>query len=291
MGPGWRLDRALVAGCPEGASRPARDAGLTLAAIENFDPAHWYDVLLGGPRRDEQIAVLQEIIRNVGAAGIPAIGYNFSLAGVASRTVGPYARGGATSVGMEGVDDTPIPAGMIWNMVYDPDAPAGDQPTIDHDTLWERLAYFLDAVLPVAEEAGVRLAAHPDDPPAPMVRRSPRLVYQPRMYQRLLDLNASPANKLEFCLGSIAEMTEGDVYEATERYASAGAIEYVHFRNVAGKVPTYHETFVDDGDIDMARIVRIFAEADFSGVVIPDHTPLMSCGAPWHAGMAFALAT
>jgi len=269
--------------------RQINDAGLELAAIENFDPAHWYDVLLGGPKRDEQLEGLCEIIRAVGTAGIPVIGYNFSLAGVAGRVSGPYARGEAVSVAMDGIDETPVPRGMVWNMVYDEAPPAGSQPSIDQDTLWERLAYFLDAVIPVAEKSGVRLAAHPDDPPVPRLRDTPRLVHQPALYDRLLALHPSRANALEFCLGSVAEMSEGDLYESTERHARNGDIAYIHFRNVQGKVPHYREAFVDDGDIDMARIVEILEAARFDGVMIPDHTPLMQCDAPWHAGMAYAM--
>ena len=264
--------------------------GLELEAIENFDPAHWYDVLLGGPKRDEQLENLKQLIRNVGKAGIPVFGYNFSLAGVSSRTVGAYARGEAMSVGMEGeVDGNPIPNGMVWNMVYDENAVEGSLPRISHDELWSRVQYFLDVLIPVAEEAGVKLAAHPDDPPMPYVRDTPRLVYQPDMYQRLIDLRPSPNNNLEFCLGSIAEMSEGDVYEATDRYTKQGKVSYIHFRNVKGKVPNYKEVFVDEGDIDMFRILEILKKNNFQGVLIPDHTPQMSCGAPWHAGMAYAM--
>jgi len=262
-------------------------AGLELEAIENFDPANWYDVLLDGPKKEKQIADLKQIIRNVGAAGIPVFGYNFSLAGVSSRITGPFARGGANSVGMNGVDNRPLPKGMVWNMIYDQNAGAGILPVISHDELWRRLKYFLDELLPVAEEAGVQLAAHPDDPPMPYVRGTPRLVYQPDMYQKLIDLNPNKSSKLEFCLGSIAEMTNGDVYEATAQYAER--IAYIHFRNVRGKVPHYREVFIDEGDIDMIRILRILKDKNFNGVLIPDHTPQMSCDAPWHAGMAYTL--
>ena len=263
--------------------------GLELEGIENFDPAHWHDILLDGPKKQSQMENLKQLIRNVGKAGIPVFGYNFSLAGVSSRMQGPYARGGAVSVGMEGVDTTPIPNGMVWNMVYDESAPEGTLPKIDHNELWERLRYFLNEILPVAEGAGVQMAAHPDDPPMPFVRETPRLVYQPHMYQRLLDMNPSPSNNLEFCLGSIAEMTEGDVYEATDTYSRQGKISYVHFRNIVGKVPSYREVFVDEGDMDMFRILRILKKNNFKGVLIPDHTPQMTCNAPWHAGMAYAM--
>jgi len=143
--------------------------------------------------------------------------------------------------------------------------------------------------VPVAEEAGVVLAAHPDDPPLPTLRGQPRLVYQPQLYQRLLDRRPSPANALEFCIGTLAEMTDGDVYEATDQYSRQGKLAYVHFRNVTGKVPHYREQFVDDGEIDMLRILKILKQSGFGGVIIPDHTPQMTCSAPWHAGMAFAL--
>jgi mannonate dehydratase len=264
-------------------------AGLELAAIENFDPAHWYDVLLDGPRKGEQLEKVQTIIRRVGQAGIPVMGYNFSIAGVCGRIKGPFARGGAVSVGMDGPLETPMPRGMAWNMVVDPTASPGDVPAATPDQLWQRLRDFLDAALPVAEEAGVTLAAHPDDPPMPSMRRQPRLVFQPSLFQKLLDMNPSPANKLEFCIGTVAEMTEGDVYNATDHYSRQGKLAYVHFRNVTGKVPRYRETFVDDGDVDMLRVLRILNHNRFEGVIIPDHTPQMSCDAPWHAGMAYAL--
>jgi hypothetical protein len=94
-------------------------AGLKLEAIENFDPAHWHDVLLDGPQKTRQLENLKTIIRRAGQAGIPILGYNFSLAGVAGRVKGDFARGGAQSVGMDGAFDQPMPNGMVWNMVYD----------------------------------------------------------------------------------------------------------------------------------------------------------------------------
>lgn len=269
--------------------RDVEAAGLKLEAIENFDPAHWHDILLDGPKRAQQIENIKTIIRRVGEAGIPVMGYNFSIAGVAGRTTGNYARGGAPAVGMEGPYDPPMFNGMVWNMVYDPDAPAGTIPTISPEHLWMRLERFLHEVLPVAEQAGVKLAAHPDDPPTPTIRAQPRLVYQPSLYQRLLNLNPSPANQLEFCVGSLAEMTEGDIYDVVDQYSRQHRIGYVHLRNVAGKVPTYKETFIDDGDVDVLRVLRILHRNGYEGVIIPDHAPQMSCAAPWHAGMAFAM--
>lgn len=263
--------------------------GLVWEAIENFDPSMWYDVLLDGPKKIEQIELLKQQIRIVGQAGIPVFGYNFSLAGVSSRITGAFARGGAISVGMDKVDETPIPNGMVWNMVYDRNAPDIKIPPISHAELWSRLQFFLNELVPVAEEAGVKLAAHPDDPPMPYIRQTPRLVYQPNMYQQLIDMKPSPNNCLEYCLGSIAEMTDGDIYEATDSFTRQNKVAYIHFRNVKGKVPHYKEVFIDEGDIDMLKILKILKKNNFEGVLIPDHTPKMSCPAPWYAGMAFAM--
>ncbi|MFQ3619724.1 MAG: mannonate dehydratase [Spirochaetales bacterium] len=263
--------------------------GLILEAIENFDPADWHDVLLDGPRKHEQIARLKQIVQDAGRAGIRIIGYNFSLAGVAGRITGPFARGNALSVGMNGPVDEPIPKGMVWNMVYDKNAPQEFLPEISHEELWKRLEFFLSELLPVAEKAGVILALHPDDPPLERVRRQPRLVYRPELYQRLIDRFPSPSVGLEFCLGTLAEMTEGNIYETVQHYVSQGKVAYIHFRNVRGKVPYYKEVFIDEGDVDMRKVIRLLRALQYDGVLIPDHTPQMTCAAPWHAGMAFAM--
>ena len=267
-------------------------AGLELAALENFDPAFWYDILLDGPRKQEQTAGIKQIIRNMGKAGIPVMGYNFSIASVWGRVSGDWARGGALSVGFIGPDgpaETPIPNGEIWNMIYDRHAPAGTIPPVTNEQLWSRLSNFLNEIVPVAKEAGVRMAAHPDDPPMPTLRGHARLVYQPHLYQRLLDIKPSHANGLEFCLGTLQEMTGGNIYDVVEHYSRQNAVCYVHFRNVRGKVPRYYEVFVDEGDMDMIRIMRILHKNNFDGVIIPDHTPQMTCPGPWYAGMAHAL--
>jgi mannonate dehydratase len=265
------------------------DAGLILAAIENLDPAHWHDILLDGPQRSHHVENVKTIVRRMGEVGIPILGYNFSLAGVSGRISGPFGRGGALSVGMDGPVVTPIPNGQVWNMVYDPAAPSGTLPPVSGEELWRRLQRFLEEVIPVAEQAGVQLAAHPDDPPLPTLRQQPRLVYQPYLYQRLIDLVPSKSNALELCVGTLGEMTDGNIYEAIEQYSRQGKIAYVHLRNVVGKVPHYRETFIDEGEVDVIRVLSILKRNAFSGVIIPDHTPQMSCAAPWHAGMAHTL--
>lgn len=263
--------------------------GLEWYAIENFNPAHWYDILLDGPKKQEQIEFLEQIIRNMGEVGIPCMGYNFSIAGVAGRIKESYARGSAVSVGMNGINDNPIPNGMVWNMNVSDSRDKLKVGEISSEDLWNRLHWFLSKILPIAEASSVMMAAHPDDPPVPVLRGTPRLVYQPHLYKKLIDSVRSPANKLEFCLGSIAEMTEGDVYETTDFHSSNNDIAYIHFRNIKGKAPHYKEVFIDEGDMDMPRILKILKKNNYQGVLVPDHTPQMSCDAPWHAGMAFAM--
>ncbi len=269
-----------------------RGAGLELAALENFSPAFWSDVLLDGPARPAQMDGLKRLVRDAGRAGIPCIGYNFSLAGVWGWSRGPTGRGGAVSIGFDedAIDpEIPIPDGMVWNMRVRDGSRDAAPIIVSHDELWQRLAWFLTELVPVAEEAGVKLAAHPDDPPMDALRGTARLVNRVEKYDRLLALAPSPANGLELCLGSLQEMPGGPIYDAVHRFAKGGHIGYVHFRNVRGKVPKYRETFVDEGDLDMAEIVRVLRDGGFDGVLVPDHTPELTCAAPWHAGMAFAL--
>ncbi len=273
---------------------------LTWYAVENFDPSDWYAILLGEPERGQQIKKLQQIIRDLGRAGVRCMGYNFSLAGVAARSTGPYARGGAASVGMEGTPSmSPIPQGMIWNMIYD--LPLYRQAKREglyqnqccHEELWQRLSWFLEKLVPAAAEAGVMLCAHPDDPPLEWVRHQARLVYQPEMYQRLIDINDSDSNGLDLCLGTLQEMQgnepSGEIFPFLESYLEQERVGYIHLRNVQGKIPHYKEVFIDEGDLDIKRVLATLKKWHFQGVIVPDHAPQMSCKAPWYAGMAFTM--
>lgn len=262
--------------------------GLTLAAIENFDPIDWYDVLLDGPRRDEQIETIKRRIETAGAVGVPVIGYNFSITGVTSRSIGPYARGGARSVGMEEIDTRPLPSGLVWNMWVDRNGTEVASPATA-EQVWSRWCRFIEDVLPTAERAGVVLAAHPDDPPVPEVRGQPKLGWSPDRYLEMIDCIDSPSNALELCLGTLAEMEPHDLYETVRYAAKRRRIGYVHFRNVVGHAPHYREVFIDEGAIDMRRVVSILIQEGYEGVLIPDHTPQMRCASPWHAGMAYAM--
>jgi mannonate dehydratase len=270
----------------------ANDEGLELEALENIDPSFWSGILLDGPRKARQIESLKGLLRDMGRLGIPILGYNFSLAGVWGRIHVPAARGGAIVPRFlpgHPLQDTPLPGGMLNNIVYDTAPAPGPIPSVSREELWQRLAAFLHALVPVAEAEGVRLAAHPDDPPLPTLRQTPRLLHRPEHFQQLLDIVPSQANALEFCAGTVQEMPGADVYAAADHYSRKGSIAYVHCRNVIGKAPDYREVFIDEGDLNVPRLLRVLHGNGFDGVVIPDHSPQMTCEAPWHAGMAHAL--
>lgn len=120
----------------------------------------------------------------------------------------------------------------------------------------------------------------------PTMRLQQRLVYQPAMYQHLIDISPSPSNMLEFCLGTLAEMTEGDLYGAVFRPEANCLYPFPQCLRQSATLP---RDFIDNGDVDMLRILAALHKNGFDGVLIPDHSPQMSCSAPWHAAMAHTL--
>ena len=275
-----------------GLKKEIEDHNLVFEAIENFNPLHWHDILLDGPKKNEQIEGLKRLLQNMGKVGIPIMGYCFSLAGVWGWERGQYARGKAESVALiEGSRDfqEPIPDGMIWNMRYRKGQEDKFVPETSENEVWERLEFFLNQLIPIAEENNVSLAAHPNDPPLAVMRRTGRILKNPSEYDRLISINNSTSNKIEMCLGSIQEMQEDGLEDYLDKYSKDKRIGYIHFRNVIGKVPNYIEAFVDDGDINMVNVIKILKKNNYDGVIIPDHTPALNCSAPWHAGMAYAV--
>jgi mannonate dehydratase len=266
--------------------------GLVWEAIENIDPSHWYDILLDGPNKEKQIENLKSTLKVLGKLGIKILGYNFSIPGVWGWTAKNTGRGGAKSITFDKsmIDaDRPVPKGMLWNMVYDSKSEEGFIEPMSREEMWQRLKYFLDKLIPVAEENNIMLVAHPDDPPLKRMRGLPKLFHSPDEYDRLLELSPSSSSGFELCMGTLQEMPGSDIYDILKRYSKENKIGYVHCRNVVGKVPNYREAFIDEGDIDIIQAIRILKNNNYGGVIIPDHTPEMTCDAPWHAGMAYAL--
>ncbi|MBC7235807.1 MAG: mannonate dehydratase [Chloroflexi bacterium] len=255
-------------------------AGLKLYAIENM-PRNFYDkVRLGLPGRDEQLENVRKTIRNMGRAGIHCLGYDFNLVGVWRTGRAPT----ATSRGRAAVTS--------YDHELAKNAPLFELGRFDDETMWKNYEYFLKAVIPVAEEEGVRLALHPDDPPVPEIAGTARIFRSTEAYKRVIEIVDSPSNALEFCQGTVAEWckTPEEVYEAIRYFASRDKIAYVHFRNVRGVVPRFEETFIDDGKVDMLKAMRAYKESGFKGVFIADHTPGIVGDTPWgHRGRAYAI--
>lgn len=269
--------------------------GLRLAALENLPPSHWDKVLLGKSGRDQQIENIKATIRNMGKAGIGCLGYCFSIVGVWGHWRTGKSGGGRGNAGLKSFDyalvkDAPVlERGAVWGGHRWKD-PVAKQVIgrVSLDEMRQRAVYFLERVVPVAEESGVRLAAHPDDPPVPTLRGVARLLTTPEALDWITRVVPSHFNGLEFCQGTVAEMG-ANVPEVIRRFGSQKKICYVHFRNVRGAVPRFDEVFLDEGDTDMRAAIQAYHDVGFDGVLIPDHTPTLTCPGPWHAGMAYAV--
>lgn len=244
----------------QAAQQRCRQFGLQIAAITV--PIAWQmRPMLGAPGRDEDIERIVRSIRAAGRAGIPVFQYRWSPDFYWGPEMGytrVEGRGGAryTAFDFDLVKDKP---------------PFENLGPISYEELWERLVYFLKAVVPAAEQAGVKLALHPKDPPQPVVRGIARLLTNLEQIERFLDLFASPVHGFTLCQGTVAEMGV-DVIEAIRRLGGRGRIHHVHFRNVRGRVPLYVETFIDEGDIDMLAAMRAYKAVGYTGAIVSDHT-------------------
>src|SRR5262249_39356695 len=144
----------------------------------------------------------------------------------------------------------------------------------DEGRLWASLRYFLEAVVPVAEEAGVRLALHPDDPPLSPIRGLGRIMRSVENFQRLVDLVDSPVNAICLCQGNFALMTD-DLPAVIRRFGGQGKIAFAHLRDVRGTPERFVETFHDEGQTDMLACMAAYRDAGVAGVGRPDHVPTM----------------
>jgi mannonate dehydratase len=157
--------------------------------------------------------------------------------------------------------------------LWDPEV--SESVTTTDEQMWDNVAYFLKAVIPVAEEAGVRMGLHPDDPPISPIGGIARIFRSHAALKRLLELVPSPSNGLGFCQGTISEMP-GNVLDAIRYFGSRDKIFYVHFRNVTGTVPRFSETFIGEGHVNMLEAMRAYQEVGYDGPMIPDHVPVVA---------------
>ena len=254
----------------------ADNADLRLMALENV-PTTFYDkVMLGAPGRNEQIEHMCTTVRNMGKAGIPILGYHW-MPNAVWRTPEPASlRGDAKAT--------------RFNMDEHTDAPLTHDREYTEEEMWDNYDYYLERILPVAEEAGVKLALHPDDPPVESLGGVARIFKDFTGFRRAMDAFNSPMHGLDFCLGCWSEMDPDGVLKAIQYFGTRNRIFYVHFRDVQGQVPSFNECFVNEGNLDKFEVITALKRSGFDGFLITDHVPHMVDDTQWgHRGRAYAI--
>jgi mannonate dehydratase len=230
--------------------------GLTLC---NMMIGGFPNTLYGRAGRDEEIEKVRASIRAAGRAGLPVVEYNF----YAHRLVeGYYEEIGRAGAGMTAFD---------YDRVKDlPPLPAEGVHSLEE--MWSNITYFLKAVVPVAEEAGVRLALHPNDPPAPLSRGSGQIMGTVARWKRLIEIVPSPSNGITFDCGVTREMGE-DPVEVCRYFGDRDRINHMHFRNVRVRKPyeKYTEVFLDEGQVDMFAVMKELARQKYPRAIFPEH--------------------
>ena len=235
------------------------------------------NVMLGkSPERDREIESIQNLIRNVGEAGIPAVKYNMNIIGI-PRSERESGRGGSSN------------STFRWSKMDQDEAP-GLWGHIDPEENWERIDYFLERVVPVAEENKVRLACHPHDPYTPPGYRGvTRLLGTVDGMRRFVGMHESPYHGLNFCQGTVSEMLDDpgeEIYDVIRWFGSREKIFNVHFRNIRGGKLNFMESFPDEGAVNMVRAAQTYQEVGYKYMLMPDHVPQIDSRDP--SGTAFA---
>lgn len=221
-------------------------------------------MLADSPQRDHDIEAFQTLIRNCATVGIPAVKYNMSILGVL-RTGYIPGRGDAELSAWKYADAKPNP----------PLTRAG---VVNAERFWERIHYFLDRVIPVANECKVRVACHPQDPGVPPsgYQGVDRVLGTIDGLKQFVAYRESPYHGLNFCQGTVSEdLTDPatQIFDVIRYFGQRRKIFNVHFRNIKGRRDDFAETFPDDGDVDMVRALRVYKEVGYDGMLMPDHVP------------------
>ena len=241
--------------------------GMSLSVVEGYLPIE--NIKLGCDDGRE-LKLLKTLIRQMAELDIRLLCYNFMTGTdwVRTRLDAPE-RGGAkvTAFDLSEVD-------AALRLGYKSSDSRSDELArkLTPTGLWDQLERLLHELLPVAEECGVTLAMHPDDPPLAELLGKPRIMHTVEAFERLIRLAPSPANAICFCQGTFAAMNV-DIPATIRRLGSH--IKYVHFRDVRGTRESFAETFHDNGPTDMAASMRAFREIGFVGPMRPDHVPQM----------------
>jgi mannonate dehydratase len=243
-----------------------KENGITLGnlMISGFDSA-----IYARPNRDEDIAKVIASIQAAGKAGLPVVEYNW----YAHRAMeGYFEEEGRAGAGWTGFDYERL-VDDNGNKVPFKDLPALEREGAHSlDEMWSTITYFLKKVIPECEKAGVRLALHPNDPPAPISRKSQQIMGTVDGWKKLIDIVKSPCNGITFDCGVTKEMGQ-DPVEVCRYFASRDRINHVHFRNVKVKKPyeRYSEVFIDEGENNMFAVMRELVRNKYTRMIYPEH--------------------
>lgn len=237
------------------------DFGLKLEVLEPGLEWQFHNIKLGTDGRDEEIEIFKTLLRNMGALNIPVLCYNFMAIFNWIRTsVSIPERGGALVTGYD--------HGLMEK------APLTEAGVVSEEQLWDNMRYFLKAVVPVAEQANVRLALHPDDPPLSPIRGIGRIITSSEAMKKAADLVPSEFNGFTLCQGTLATAGE-NITQTIRTLGSEGKIFFVHFRDIRGKAEKFIETFHDNGQTDMFGAIQAYKEIGYDGPIRVDHVPTM----------------
>jgi mannonate dehydratase len=250
-------------------------AGLRVWNIGNSNVHNMPEVTLNLPGRDAKIEEYRQYLRNLAKAGIRYTTYAHMGNGIWSSEP-EKTRGGATARAFR----LETAKGRWDGKVFEGPLTHGRRYT--EAEIWENYTHFIRQVVPVAEELGIRIGIHPDDPPVPELGGVPRCIFGNFAgYTRALEIANSPNIGVCLCCGTWLEGGAGmgkDVIEAIRAFAKMGKLWKIHFRNVSAPVPHFVETFVDNGMMDMWKVMKTLVEVDFRGALIADHVPSMVGG-------------
>jgi mannonate dehydratase len=222
-------------------------------------------MLAQSPERDRDIESMQTLIKNCAQAGVPSIKYNMSILGVL-RTGRTPGRGDAMY--------------STWKLSEaHPATPLTKAGPVDGDMFWERITYFLDRVIPVANEYKIRMACHPQDPGVPPAgyQGVNRVLGTVDGLKKFIAIQESPYHGLNFCQGTVSEMLYNpgaEIFDVIRYFGSRNKIFNVHFRNIRGHRDDFVEVYPDEGDVDFVKAIQVYKEVNYPYMLMPDHVPL-----------------
>ncbi len=235
-------------------------AGMIFAGVESH-PVPAERIKLGLAGRDEEIENYIEVIRVLAGLGVPLLCYNW-MAGL-----GWYRTR----------SDVPDRGGALVTEFDHREAEKGgltEWGTVSEQAVWQNLEYFLKAVMPVAEEVGMKLALHPDDPPLSPLRGIGRILTNANAFRRVLAMYPSRLNGIAFCQANFRLMGE-DIVALAQEWGAQKKIFFIHLRDVVGTRENFRETFHDNCPVDLSQMLRIYHEIGFEGPIRPDHAPTL----------------